>query len=290
MLIGVRLGELVLLGGDDELERLCDLGAAHPEATICAIASSDRHLTFLSEVAADRALALDVRIDLDVGMHRTGVAPGEEAQALYRAIDRDSHLQAAGFHVYDGHEHVSDPTARAAAAERHIADLQQMRQGLEASGVAVPHIVGGGSFSFAYYARTQGMKGSPGTGVYWDSGYAGQMPDMPFQFAALILTQVVDAHAERGTITTDLGYKGISADLPLERRVRLMGHEESKLLMQNEEHAVFDWSGERPEVGTYLLAVPGHVCPTTIRYPGSYVVDPSGAVVDYYPHTARDRQ
>jgi len=39
-----------------------------------------------------------------------------------------------------------------------------------------------------------------------------------------------------------------------------------------------------------LLAAPGHVCPTTIRYPGSYVLDGQGEVVDYYPHTARDRQ
>jgi D-serine deaminase-like pyridoxal phosphate-dependent protein len=43
-------------------------------------------------------------------------------------------------------------------------------------------------------------------------------------------------------------------------------------------------------VGTYLLAVPGHACSTTVRYPGAYVVDAAGEVVDYYPHTARDRQ
>jgi hypothetical protein len=37
------------------------------------------------------------------------------------------------------------------------------------------------------------------------------------------------------------------------------------------------------------LAVPGHICPTTIRYPGIHVVDDAGEVVDYYLHTARDR-
>jgi len=42
--------------------------------------------------------------------------------------------------------------------------------------------------------------------------------------------------------------------------------------------------GEEPS-----LAVPGHICPTTIRYPGIHVVDSSGNVVDYYVHTARDR-
>ena len=33
----------------------------------------------------------------------------------------------------------------------------------------------------------------------------------------------------------------------------------------------------------------GHVCPTTIRYPGIHVIDTAGNVIDYYLHTARDR-
>jgi len=52
---------------------------------------------------------------------------------------------------------------------------------------------------------------------------------------------------------------------------------------------VLQCPGELPFVGDYLLAVPGHICPTTIRYPGIHVVDSSGNVVDYYVHTASDR-
>ena len=72
------------------------------------------------------------------------------------------------------------------------------------------------AFSFAYYARTEGMYGSPGTFIYWDAGFSTAMPDIPFRCAALILTQVVDRYPDAGTITTDLGYKGISGDLPVE--------------------------------------------------------------------------
>ena len=56
-----------------------------------------------------------------------------------------------------------------------------------------------------------------------------------------------------------------------------------------EEHGVFRIPGELPRLGDYLLVVPGHICPTTIRYPGIHVIDSAGEVVDYYPHTARDR-
>ena len=274
-----------------KVERLSELAAAHSDATVCALASNRQHLAALSVAASKRSQPLPVMVDLDVGMHRTGVAPREPAEDLYAAIDADVHVVAAGFHIYDGHEHMSDPLAREAAARRHIEDVQKLQGSLEAEGREVPYVVGGGSFSFPYYARTDGMMGSPGTCVYWDTGYAGEMPDMPFEYAALILTQVVDAHPDHKTITTDLGYKAICGDPPLDRRARLLGAEETTLLLQNEEHGVFNWPGaEPPEVGRYFLAVPGHVCPTTIRYPGCFVIDPSGAVVDYYPHTARDRQ
>jgi D-serine deaminase-like pyridoxal phosphate-dependent protein len=116
------------------------------------------------------------------------------------------------------------------------------------------------------------------------------MPDMPFRWAALVLTQVVDRYPDQGTVTTDLGYKAISSDLPVEERAHLLGRDSAQLIHQSEEHGMFRVPGELPRVGDYLLAVPGHICPTTIRYPGSYVIDTAGSVVDYFTHTARDRQ
>ena len=230
-------------------------------------------------------------LDLDVGMHRTGVAPGGAAEQIYAAIHNTPGLQVAGLHAYDGHEHFQDPEGRAGAAQKHIDDLKALQARLEAAAMPVPRIVAGGSFSFAYYARTEGFHGSPGTVVYWDINGTSRMPDLDFRWAAMVLCQVVERHPEQQTITTDLGVKAIAADPPLDSRARLLGHMEAQLILQNEEHGVFLWQGEDlPAVGEYLLAVPGHVCPTAIRYPGSFVIDAEGAVVDYYPHTSRDRQ
>ena len=154
----------------------------------------------------------------------------------------------------------------------------------------VPRVVAGGSFAFAYYARTEGMYGSPGTFIYWDDGFRTVLPDMPFRFAALVLTQVVDRYVDSGSITTDLGCKAICTDLPEAERAVLLGYESAKLVLQDEEHGVFQLPGELPQVGDYLLAVPGHVCTTTIRYPGIHVINPDGEVIDYFEHSARDRQ
>ena len=275
---------------DIKIERFCDLTAAHADAWVTAIVSSPFHIDVLARVATRREQTLQVMLDLDVGMHRTGIGFGPDAEGLYRLVDAHPYLQAAGLHLYDGHNNYSDVVEREAQAQEHIESLEVFKQQIESAGMTVPYVVAGGSWSFPYYARTEGMYGSPGTFVYWDAGYAHDMSDMPFRCAALILTQVVDIFPEAGTITTDLGCKGISSDLLIEERAVLLGHDKAEMVWQSEEHAMFRIAGELPAVGDYLLAVPGHICPTTIRYPGSHVIDANGKVVDYYLHTARDRE
>ena len=273
-----------------KVERLMELAAAHPRARVAATVSDPAHLSVLAEVANARGQDQGVMLDLDVGMHRTGVAMGEAAQTLYRAIARTPRLVPSGLHAYDGHEHITDPQAREASTRRHIEEVQAFTRQLEADGLPVPRVVGGGSFTFPYFARTPGMLGSPGTCVYWDHGYASATPDMPFKWAAMVLMQVVDHHPDQRTITTDLGYKAIAGDPPVRGRARILGRLEAELIMQNEEHGIFHWPGDLPALGTFLLAIPGHVCPTTVCHPGSYVIDGEGEVVDFYPHTARDRR
>jgi D-serine deaminase-like pyridoxal phosphate-dependent protein len=272
-----------------KIERLCDLASSSPDTWIATIISTPYHLEALATIATRRKQSLRVMLDLDAGMHRTGIEFGPNATNLYREIDADPFLQPSGFHLYDGHEDFSDMLQREMAAQRHIDSLREFQRQIESEGMSVPCVVAGSSFSFAYYARTEGMHGSPGTVIYWDAGFSTAMPDMPFRWAALILTQVVERYPDVGTITTDLGYKGVSSDLPLEERAFLVGLDSARLVHQSEEHGVFRIPGELPRVGDYLLAVPGHICPTTIRYPGIHVIDSAGDVVDYYVHTARDR-
>ena len=273
-----------------KIKRLCDLAASYPDAWVAAIVSSPIHLEMLATATARRKQLLPVMLDLDAGMHRTGVGLGRNATKLYREIDQHPFLQASGFHCYDGHDVCSDVHQREAAARRHIDSLQEFRRQIESAGMPVPHVVAGGGYSFAYYARTEGMHGSPGSFIYWDAGCRSVAPDLPFLCAAAILCQVVDRYPDMGTFTTDLGSKAICSDLPAKERARLLGHETAELILQNEEHGVFRMPGDLPDVGEYLLAVPGHIGPTTVCHPGSYVIDSAGRVCDFWAHTARDRK
>ena len=272
-----------------KVEWLCDLCERHAAARVYAIVSTRQHADLLSHVASRHPGSLPVMVDLDMGHKRTGVSV-DGAADLYRYIDRLDGLTAAGLHAYDGHEHLPEAHERRAAAQKHIDDIRALVTQIEGAGLSVEQIVGGSSFSFEHYAQANGMLGSPGTCVYWDMGYDTTYPDSGYRPAALVLTQVIDRYPPESRFTTDLGVKGISADPLLENRATLLGHVDTRLVLQNEEHGVFTCSHELPEVGCYLLAVPWHVCTTTIRYPGSYVLDETGQVVDYYPHVARDRR
>ena len=272
-----------------KVERFADLAAEHSSATVYAIVSTSEHIDLLATVARGREQTLNVLLDVDIGTHRTGVSL-EGVEQMYRSIDRHQQLNAAGFHLYDGHEHHSDLEQRASAARGHMDRANELVDSLRRQGMSVERLVAGNTFSFPYYARAPGYHGSPGACVYWDANYDGVSDDMPFRWAVAVLAQVVDRHPQHQTVTTDLGLKAIPADSGMSDRARPLGRQGWQLLRQNEEHGVFHCPGPLPKVGEYVLAVPGHVCPTAMLYPGCFVVDGAGDVVDFYPHTARDRQ
>jgi len=139
-----------------KIERFCDLTSSYPDAWIATIVSTRFHLDVLATVAARRKQSLRAMLDLDAGMHRTGIGFGPDAAELYREIDAHQFLQPSGFHLYDGHDNFSDVVQREAAAQRNIESLQEFQRQIESAGMPVRCVVAGGSFSFAYYARTEG--------------------------------------------------------------------------------------------------------------------------------------
>jgi D-threonine aldolase len=228
-------------------------------------------------------------VDLDIGMGRTGVDPGEPAAALYALIARLPQLVPDGLHAYDGHIHDSDPAARRRAIEPGLEKTLALRDRLLKQGQPVARLVLGGTPSFPVYAELDlpGVECSPGTTVLHDHNYQSKYPDLPFTPAAVLLTRVI-SHPRRGRICLDLGHKAVAAD-PGMPRARLLGIDDAKHVMHSEEHLVVETSqAEDLAAGTTVLAIPAHVCPTVALHRRAYVID-QGQVVDQWDVTARDR-
>jgi D-serine deaminase-like pyridoxal phosphate-dependent protein len=230
-----------------------------------------------------------VLIDLEVGMGRTGIDPGQPAEDLAALVAQLPNLVLDGLHAYDGHIHDTDRDARREAAAPGVERTLALRDRLQKRGIAAPRLVMGGTPTFPVHSELDapGVEVSPGTCTLHDIGYADSYPDLPFIPAAVLLTRVI-SQPRRGRLCLDLGHKAVAADPP-GARLRVLGIPDATLGKQNEEHLVVDTphAGQFPP-GTPVLALPTHICPTCALHRRAYVIE-DGQLVDEWEVAARDR-
>jgi D-serine deaminase-like pyridoxal phosphate-dependent protein len=271
------------------LGRLAALVRAFPETTFRAVVDDPDPTRALSAAMSGTGRPLPVLVDLDVGMGRTGIAPGDAAAALYELVARLPNITPDGLHAYDGHVHDTDPAARAERARVGIDQTLSLRDRLLAGGLPVPRLVMGGTPTFPFHAATEcpGLECSPGTCTLHDAGYSSNYPDLPFTKAAILFSRVI-SRPRPGRITLDLGHKAVAAD-PVGARVQLIDVPDATLGNQNEEHLVVETpEADRFPPGTPVLAFPTHICPTCALHRRAYVVE-DGRPVDEWEVVARDR-
>ena len=252
--------------------RFVRLVQTFPATRFAAIVDDTATVDALSAAAiAAGGVTLDLLVDLDGGMHRSGIAPGPGAVELYRRLSTQPGLRAAGLHMYDGHVKATDVEARRRASDDAFAHVETMRQAITAAGLDVPSVVVGGTPAFPFHAQRAGVECSPGTTVFWDAGYGATLPDLPFVPAAALLTRVI-SRPSANRLCLDLGHKAVAAENP-HPRVVLFGLEDATAVGHSEEHLVLetDRAADFP-VGTAVYGVPWHVCPTVALYNDAVVV------------------
>src|SRR6267142_2451300 len=89
---------------------------------------------------------LDVYIELEVGMRRCGIAPGEPALALARTIAKSKTLRFTGLQAYHGRaQHMRTMEERHAAIEGAAQHVFEMKRLLAQAGIQCPIVTGAGS-------------------------------------------------------------------------------------------------------------------------------------------------
>jgi D-serine deaminase-like pyridoxal phosphate-dependent protein len=262
----------------------------YPEVKLAVTADHAVPLAQLSAAMAAAGRSIEVLLDVDTGLHRTGMPLDRDAFELYRQIGSSPGLVPGGLHLYDGHNHQKEIAERRAAVMAVWEPAARFRDELVAAGLAVPRIVAGGTASFPIFATLDdpAIELSPGTTIFHDYGYGDAFPDLVFQPAALLLTRVI-SRPTPSRITLDLGYKAVASENPLTNRVRFPELPDAKAILQNEEHLVIETSeAGRFTPGDALFAIPKHICPTTALHQQAYVIS-GGKLVDRWPVVARDR-
>ncbi len=264
---------------------------AYPDTTFSALVDSE---AALDGFARSGHAPVNLFIDLDCGMHRTGVAPGK-AVALAKALVARPELRFAGLHAYDGHIHDAPIEARREQFDAAMAIVDETRAAIEAEVASVPLLVSGGSPTFGLHAARCAVdprprQCSPGTTVLWDCGYGPSYEDLPFEAAAFLLTRVV-SHPGEGQICVDLGHKAVAAENPIHRRVHFPALPDAEFVSQSEEHLVLSVADPAATpVGTELLGIPKHVCPTVALHQEALIVRGGSVTDEAWKIAARDRR
>ena len=318
MLLEAGIQDIVLaypLAGAN-IARFLSLKRKYNAVNAAALIDTAMLVGTLSGAAEKAGITLPLLIDIDAGMRRTGL-PFDRAAELYRSVATAKNLRAVGLHIYDGHNTAAALEERAALAAGFYTQALQLKRELESGGLPVEKVIIGGTPPFPCYAKLSagkaGIELSPGTCVLNDYGYGSKYADMPFRYAALILTRVVSRPAG-GSITFDLGYKAVASDPAADNRARLVrplaeglsgtggvlgggaepaGGEglaviESEFLGHSEEHWMVKADIEAP-TGTTFYALPTHICPCSALYDYALVADGEGNITEKWRIKGRSR-
>ena len=266
--------------------RLLQLIKAYPATRFACLVDSIENANHLNEVCTAQKNTLNVFIDLNVGMNRTGILP-ERAFVLFTAIRQLPALRLAGLHAYDGHLNDVEVSERIKKSDEGFAPVTALAAKLQSITNQPLTIIAGGTPTFPAHTRRPGVECSPGTFVFCDWNYKHGLPDEPFDYAALVITRVISV-IDQHTVCLDLGHKSVAAENPLPR-VHFLNMPAAQPVAQSEEHLVVklnDTAGV--SIGDVWYGIPVHICPTVALYEKAYTVE-EGLVTGHWNVVARNR-
>ena len=271
-----------------KIGKLAALAKRFPQVRFSAIVDDPAIAEELSEACSGADCWIELLVDLDIGMGRSGIPFGPAAIELYRLIARLPHVAPGGIHAYDGQIRESDVDTRALACDQAMRSALEFREHLLAEGLPVPRLVAGGTPTFPIHARHADRECSPGTCVLHDAGYGRQFPDLGFLQAAALLTRVISKPG-KNRLCLDLGHKAISVDRLDSPHVVWPDLPSAEVVIHSEEHLVLETpAAEQYQVGDVLYGIPEHICPTCALHKQAIVVR-DGRATETWPVDARDR-
>jgi 3-hydroxy-D-aspartate aldolase len=227
---------------------------------------------------------LDVYIELEVGMRRCGVAPGEPAVALAREIVKAG-MRFAGLQAYQGRaQHIRSMEERHAAIEVAAQHVQHAKRLLEQAGIPCPIVTGAGSGTFMLEVEAGAWDEiQPGSYAFMDADYAKNEWAAPlprFEHALFVLSTVMSRASQHAVVDAGLKASSVDSGMPA-----VWQRDGLSYTHASDEHGWIEGS-PLPALGEKLLLVPGH-CDPTINLYDWYVCVRNGTVEDLWPITAR---
>jgi D-serine deaminase-like pyridoxal phosphate-dependent protein len=259
--------------------------AALAARTLLTLALDDPSVVSALSTALDEDVTLDVVIDVDTGMGRTGVTTVRDAELLVQEIFNHENTLLAGLQAYAGHvQHVAGRKARADANEGALKLARDIIGALTNKGALIELRTGGGTGTHAIDPQTRVLNElQPGSYVFMDREYRDAIGgDETFEQSLFVLSTVISAnHTSHATV--DAGLKALATDAgdPVLQDGRSYG-------FFGDEHGVVTTIEGPLTRGERVRIVPAHCDPTVNLYDHLWLVD-GDTVLGVAPIVARGR-
>jgi D-serine deaminase-like pyridoxal phosphate-dependent protein len=240
--------------GPIKLRRLAEL-ARRAQVRVCV--DAPENVAALSAAAHSAGVTIGVLVEVDIGMSRCGVEPGEPALALARKISASPGLHFVGLQGYDGHlQLLPDAAERRAKCHAGLEKLIATRRLIESAGIPVEVVTGGGTGTWEFVAEYPGVTEiQPGSFLLMDAAYHAVRPE----FACSLSVMATVVSRRPGWYVLDAGSKAISKDFGMPVVKGRARHRVDKL---SEEHTRVVTDDPAVKVGDRFEVIPAHCCAT----------------------------
>lgn len=192
---------------DGQLRRLAKLSR---EGTVLVAVDNPAIVKDMARVARSYQANPHIVVDVDLGLKRCGVKPGDEAVALAKSVIAEG-LTFHGIMGYEGHlQSLPAGLEKENAVHRALKHLTDTRQQIEAAGIPVKIVSCGGTGDYRIAGAFPGVtENQAGSYLFMDTWYAPFAGDFKPALSALG-TVISKTPGER--IVLDAGVKAISGE------------------------------------------------------------------------------
>lgn len=228
------------------------------EADLCLAIDSLDQARPLGAALAAAGSEVRVVVEVDVGMHRAGVAPGADAVALAQEVAAIPGLRLAGVMGWEGHlVKVDDPAKKAREIAASVGLLVETARAIEAAGLPCPIVSCGGTGTLEHTSRVPGVTEVQAGGATMMDCFCREACGVDWLEDALTLVTTVVSRPAPDRAIVDAGRKTQSTDI---WPPRVRGRDDLCVVALSAEHGTLAVArGAAPlAIGDRLDLVPGY--------------------------------
>jgi D-serine deaminase-like pyridoxal phosphate-dependent protein len=244
---------------------------------------SEYALRDIAGAAAGAGSTVGVLVDVNVGLPRCGVAPGEPALALARRVTEMHGVELRGLMGYEGHVMaIVDRAEREAKAQKAMDRLLSSVRMVREAGLRCDIVSAGGTCTYDITGAMEGVtEVQAGTYALMDSTYT--YDDLPFEKAFSVLGTVL-SRPRPDLCVADSGHKACTID---HGNPPVKDIDGATVLFLSDEHATISIPPESSIApGDTIELWPSHIDPTINLHDVMYAVE-GDDVVEVWPIAAR---